>query len=184
MTTISLSNQVDYVFKKILGAPDTAPTTASTPATYITEANYFSKPNSFLSQIYAQPIPIITPSDFTITIGGGIAASASYPYIYSYTNLQLSQVSGQTLSFVNSALIGLISPKFSPTYGYTITGSTGTPISADSTYKSALVIDPDSGILTFFTLPSFVSSTYLPLVSFYRYVGLTGNPGISQVDNY
>ena len=185
---ISLSNQVDYLFKKALGAPDTVPSVLS----YVQELTIFSKPSSYLSQIYAQSIPTTPPSDFSISIGTNIAASRSYPYIYKYTELMLSPTfNGASNSFISSNLVGMIPAAVNSKYLYSIlTHDKTSVISTNPTYANTIVIDSDTGILTFFTYPSLytgnaaVTASQPPFVTFYRYVGLTGNPGISQVDNY
>jgi hypothetical protein len=191
---ISLSNQVDYLFKKALGFPET--NTVRTPAG---EAAYFSKPNVFTFQQLAQEFPKTPPNDFVLTtsptdaIVSNVYRSISYPYIYQYVSLTLqSAVSGSSNAFYSPYLKNLISPSLTDNgfYNYTIrTNDLAFNITENSLYSATHVIDADSGVLYFFTYPSYsgaaeVKSSQPPKVTFYRYEGLVGNVGIASVQEF
>lgn len=191
---ISLSNQVDYLFKKALGFPETNVT--NPPAA---ERPYFSKQNVFTFQQLAQDFPRIdlndlvattVPSDATVS---NVYYSKSYPYIYKYENLTLqSAVSGSSNAFYSPYLKNLISPSLTQTgfYNYIIrTNDLAFDITANGAYVATHVVDADSGVVYFFTYPSYsgtaqVSSTQPPKITFYRYQGLTGNVGIMGIQEF
>ena len=190
---ISLSNQVDYLFKKALGFPETD--TLRAPAG---EAAYFSKPNVFTFQQLAQEFPNTPPNDFILTtspIGvtvSNVYKSRSYPYIIKYESLTVQSVSGSSNAFYSPYLKNLISPSLTDNgfYNYIIrTNDLASNITANSFYSSTHVIDTDSGVLYFFTYPSYsgpsqVTSTQPPKITFYRYEGLIGNVGIASLQEF
>jgi hypothetical protein len=191
--SITIPDKVDYLFKKALGYPET--NTLNPPAA---EKAYFSKPNVFTFQQLAQELPSNAPNDFILTTApagitvSNIYRSRSYPYIYMYSNLTLqSAVSGSSNAFYSPYLKNLISPSLSDTglYAYKIfTNNLVNDITDDPRYKPTHVIDTDSGVLYFFTYPSFATDPVLndkpPKVTFYRYEGLTGNVGIASLQEF
>ena len=192
--SISLSNQVDYLFKKALGFPETS--ILSIPAT---EQAYFSKQSVFTFQQLAQEFPKTPPSDFVLTTKPGdvtvsnVYKSISYPYIYKYENLTLqSAVVGSSNSFYSPYLKNLLSPSLtdSGTYNYVInTNDMTNIITANITYIATHVVDADSGVLYFFTYPSYsgtaaVTKDQPPKITFYRYQGLIGNVGIATLQEF
>lgn len=191
---ISLSDQVDYLFKKALGFPET---NTSRPAA--AERPYFSKPNVFTFQQMAQEFPKTPPNDFVLTTlptditVSNVYKSTSYPYIYLYSNLTLqSAVSGSSNAFYSPYLKNLISPSLTETgfYNYIIrTNDLAFDITANGTYVATHVIDADSGVLYFFTYPSYSGNAQVlanqpPKVTFYRYEGLIGNVGIASIQEF
>jgi hypothetical protein len=191
---INISNQVDYLFKKALGYPET--NIVNVPAA---EPGYFSKPNVFAFQQLAQEFPTVDLSDLVLTTKPSDATvsnvyySRSYPFIYKYENLTLQPaVSGSSNAFYSPYLKNLISPSLTPSgfYNYTIrTNDLANNITANGIYGPALIVDADSGVLYFFTYPSYsgsaqVLSTQPPKITFYRYQGLTGNVGIMSIQEF
>ena len=146
----------------------------------------------------AQEFPKTVPSDFvSTTIPGDVAAtnvykSTSYPYIYKYENLQLTSVSGSINAFYSPYLKNLISPTLTDTgaYNYIIkTNDLVYTITENADYVSTHIIDADSGVLYFFTYPSYsgaaaVTATQPPKITFYRYQGLIGNVGIATIQEF
>jgi hypothetical protein len=192
--SISLSNQVDYLFKKALGFPETS--ILSIPAT---EQAYFSKQSVFTFQQLAQELPKTPPSDFVLTTKPGdvtvsnVYKSISYPYIYKYENLTLkSAYVGSSNSFYSPYLKNLLSPSLTDnsTYNYIInTNDMTNIITANITYIATHIVDADSGVLYFFTYPSYsgtaaVTTDQPPKITFYRYQGLIGNVGIATIQEF
>ena len=190
--SISQANQVEYLFKKALGSPETLIGIA-----YTGEASIFSKQNNFLFQNYAQSVPTTPPTDWAnATIPNGITVSnvqysSNYPYIYKYTYLTLTAVYvGLATAFnaPNQLLTNMIPASLSPTGAYTYnlyTNNLANDLSSGTAFGT-YIIDPDSGILTFFTTPSYTGAATIaasnpPKITFYRYQGLTGNPGIAAL---
>jgi hypothetical protein len=191
--SISLSNQVDYLFKKALGYPETNIDRA--PAG---EQSYFSKPNVFTFQQMAQEFPKTPPNDFVlgtlptdVTVSN-VYKSTSYPYIYLYSNLTVQSVTGSSNAFYSPYLKNLITPSLTDGtfYNYKIwTNDLANNITAHPTYGPTHVIDADSGVLYFFTYPSYSGNAQVlanqpPKVTFYRYEGLIGNVGIASIQEF
>lgn len=167
---------VDYLYKKSLGAPQTNPTTDIN-----VEPAFSSTPSIFQSQNYAQNIPIPAPTDWTPN-GANIQFSTQYPYIYKYTQLQLSNaVSGSTnAAFRHGSMINIIPKSYHVSYAPTICNATQT----QNITNQQLILDPNSGILIFIPLnQGLASSSFLPRVTFYSYTGLIGNPGIATLQD-
>jgi hypothetical protein len=192
--SISLPDQVDYLFKKALGFPET-----NTTRPAAAERPYFSKPNVFTFQQMAQEFPKTPPNDFVLTTSptdvtvGGVYKSITYPYIYLYSNLTLGgEASGSSNAFYSPYLKNLISPSLTDSgfYNYIIrTNNLAFDITANGAYAASHVIDADSGVLYFFTYPSYsgaaeVKASQPPRVTFYRYEGLIGNVGIASVQEF
>jgi hypothetical protein len=101
-------------------------------------------------------------------------------------------VSGSSNAFYSPYLKNLISPSLTDNgfYNYTIrTNDLAFNITENSLYSATHVIDADSGVLYFFTYPSYsgaaeVKSSQPPKVTFYRYEGLVGNVGIASVQEF
>jgi hypothetical protein len=191
---ISVPDQVDYLFKKALGFPET---NTSRPAA--AERPYFSKPNIFTFQQMAQDFPTTTPNDFILTTSptdatvSNVYRSVAYPYIYKYEALTLqAAVSGSSNAFYSPYLKNFISPSLTETgfYNYIIqTNDLAFDITANGTYVASHVMDADSGVLYFFTYPSYSGSAQVlasqpPKVTFYRYQGLIGNVGIASIQEF
>jgi len=191
--SITIPEQVDYLFKKAIGYPET---NTLNPAA--AEQAYFSKPNVFTFQQLAQELPNNRPIDFILTSSppgitvSNVCKSISYPYIYMYCNLTLQPAaSGSSNAFYSPYLKNLISPSLSDAglYAYKIfTNNLVNEITTDPRYKPTHIIDTDSGVLYFFTYPSFPTDPVLenkpPKVTFYRYEGLTGNVGIASLQEF
>jgi hypothetical protein len=194
--SIAIGDQVDFLFKKALGYPETNIVSA-----LAAEKGYFSKPNIFTFQQMAQEFPqtrlsnsdfILTTSPTDITVSN-VYRHKSYPYIVKYENLTLeSAVSGSSNSFYSPYLKNLISPSLTDDgfYNYIIyTNDMANIITGDIAYVATHVLDADSGVLFFFTYPSYsgtatVNSAQPPKITFYRYQGLTGNVGIASLQEF
>ena len=190
---ISIPDQVDYLFKKALGFPETNVATAAAA-----ESSYFSKQNVFTFQQLAQEFPKTPPNDFVLTttpgdiVASNVYKSISYPYIYKYENLQPTSVNGSSNAFYSPYLKNLISPTLTNTgfYNYIIkTNDLQYTITENADYVSTHIIDADSGVLYFFTYPSYsdeaeVTSIRPPKITFYRYQGLIGNVGIATIQEF
>ena len=200
-TSIGTSNQLDYLFKKQLGLPDTVPISLSGTVSGELGA-YSSIPNIFPRRIYGQYVPLTCPTDFgpignssylsnmipnDTTIGmnvSNIYYSSNYPYIWKYEKLTINATPGNENSYYNSQFVNSIPTNYNSSYLPELwTNNLGTDIMTVSA-KGAVILDSDSGVITFFYLPlvisgSAISSSAPPKVTFYRYVGLTGNPGIA-----
>ena len=192
--SISLSNLADYLYKKAIGVPETDTTRA--PAA---EQPYFAKQNVFSFQNLAQIFPATYPDDFVETsipsdvVAANVLQSRSYPYIKKYVHLTtIPAYSGSSNSFYSPYIKNYISPSLSPTgkYNYSIfTNDTASNITADGVYGPSHIMDSDSGVLTFFTYPSYggpsaVNATQPPKITFFRYEGLVGNVGIASIQEF
>lgn len=192
--SISLSNLTDYLYKKAIGVPETNTTRAPSA-----EQAYFSKQNVFSFQNLAQNFPATYPNDFVETsipgdvVVSNVFQSRSYPYIKKYVHLTtIPAYSGSSNSFYSPYLKNYISPSLSPNseYNYSIfTNDTASNITTNGTYGPAHIMDSDSGVLTFFTYPSYggpsaVTDVQPPKITFFRYEGLVGNVGIASIQEF
>ena len=117
---MSKQPQLELLYKKYLGTPDAYPSQS-----YGNESAGSSRPNIIAqSQLYAQSIPSVAPSDFilfgyvslvngktTITTTssdniGTIYTSVSYPWIQKVQLLQLQSVTPSLSYYFNSATLG------------------------------------------------------------------------------
>jgi len=194
--SIAIGDQVDFLFKKALGYPETNIVSA-----LAAEKGYFSKPNIFTFQQMAQEFPqtrlsnsdfILTTSPTDITVSN-VYRHKSYPYIVKYENLTLeSAVSGSSNSFYSPYLKNLIPASITTDgfYSYIVkTNDLAFTITNDALYQYKQVIDPDSGVLFFFTYPSYSGASQVltsqpPKVTFFRYEGLIGNVGIATLEEF
>jgi len=121
----------------------------------------------------------------------------NYPYISYYSNVLMIKAETDGISFFvgnNDLGINLTQNTIPKNYGkndvpslsydYTLTSfdNSFTLFFGDLTCGSWL-LDSDSGVLTFYdtVTATTVNATYPPRISFWRYEGLTGNSGISEL---
>lgn len=184
------SEILNYLFKKSFGIPNTIP--------YSDYANdsagaFNSTPAIKNKYIYAQPIPDTAPSDLTTdgswTVGTR-QTSTSYPYLVYYTNVPMTSINGNQ-SFACYDTNGILFSNNGIPYFYGDGSSYNIILTANDTtilyfgqisYGSWLM-DTDSGVLTFYddVTAATVDAANPPIISFWRYEGLTGNANIVEV---
>ena len=190
------AEKVDLLIKKFFGKPST-----SLDNKFYGEPSIDSRPGVFPSQIYSDAIPTTAPADNTFNSGNGKAsmsngskstssANASITY---YKKWQLVQVTpGNNQSFkgptddggsITNILAGSIPFNYDPAGGYGVKLYRSDGSTEISFGTGEWVIDPDSGILTFYQysdVSSYVNSTdKRPFLSFFRYSGNKGFTSIS-----
>jgi len=191
VSVVTTQQLTDLLFKKNLGVPLTNSNSA-----YYSEPSRPARSGVFQSQLYAEVIPSVAPSDIAnattddlgATLTGSLAGktSTASPMIRKYTKVPLVTVVGsndQAYECASNATYGRVLQSsvpfnFDPAGSYIVhvyknAASGGGEIPAGS---GSWTVDPDSGILTFLTLSNItgVSAAAPPTVSFYRYVGKFG----------
>ncbi len=187
------------LYKKSLGQPSTLDTTA-----VFSEPNRPALPAVLQTQIWAQAIPTVAPSDITsattddlgATLTGSYAGktSTASPMIRKYVKVPLTVVPGTQENAYEAIL--------DPTYGRVLQDTI--PYNTDALgsylvqiYKNDGVTivpfglnswnwDFSSGIITFYAYNAAtlgISAAAPPKVSFYRYVGQKGASTASQVQS-
>ena len=191
MATFSTEEKVDLLFKKFFDKPTTD-----------VNLPFYSEPSSsngqkliLQSQILSQDVPSSVPVDGWDT---GIADTTLATFKASMNNGDTINHSTYPIQYVYKAQMSIVTNGNNKAYkcmsGTTNLLQYSLPFSLDSQgsygvelYSSAnnriydgtgeWVIDVDHGILTFFhyeTVQSYVSSTLLPRISFFRYTGSRG----------
>ena len=178
----SQAQEVTLLFKKNFGVADTQDANA------VSQESIPSRTRIIPSvQIFGQPIPTTTPSDFIkdnsySSVFGQRYTSASYPYITYYSSITMSSINlyesywYSQASLANPA-VNILANAIPNTYGiggYTVNvyDSTRTPILAGGTYP--WTFDVDGGILKFYN--NLTSANAPPTITFYRYEGTFGIP--------
>ena len=188
------SNDInDILFKKISGKASSGRTGVSVNSNYINinAETKLSLPYIAASNIYAQSIPSIVPTDIitsTLTNGGTRSYSLTYPYIIKYTNIKLEKlstnegfsyhiplVSNTTLAntytnILSKAILPLLSTG-NDLYEIKVQQQVNgvlQSISGDKYY-----IDRDAGVITFYDRYRDPNSTMeeFPIITFWRYEG-------------
>ena len=177
----SESQQVELLFKKYSGVGDAYPGLSVNK-----EVPVGARPGIFTSQIYAQTIPSVAPTDLSQdgTFSNGERwVSTAYPHIVQYRYLTLGAInpgfsyrySGTNPSSLQSNLLSHVIPGiYDPagSYQYTVYSSTMAVLqSSDTTHP--WILDTDVGILTFFHVVGF-SQSNTPTITFWRYEGTFG----------
>jgi len=197
MGSITDSEKVNYLFKKAIGVPNT-----QIDGEYYSENPKPSRWTIYTNQMFQQYVPTTAPNDLeqVITEGGDPAilykeSSIQYPYIAKYNiRLQPSFI-GSSNAYSSIYLNNAISETLDPfgNYAYTLFATNNGDI--NDLYpvlkgNGQWVADPDSGIVTFYSLennrmPSgySISSTNPPVMIFYRYEGIIG-PNTFQTVQY
>jgi hypothetical protein len=189
--TVTTQQLTDLLFKKSLGVP-----LSNSNNAYYSEPSRPARAGVFQSQLYAESIPDLAPSDIVnattddngATLTGSIVgkASTSSPMIKKYVKVPLVAVAGSNDQSYECAL--------DASYGRVLQGCV--PFNTDSSgsyavhiFKNAASgggeippgsgswnVDTDAGILSFLTLSNIsgVSAATPPTISFYRYVGKKG----------
>jgi hypothetical protein len=177
----SEAQQLELLFKKYSGVGDAYPGLSVNK-----EVPVSARPGIFTSQIYAETIPSVAPTDLiqdgTFSNGQRWVSTAN-PHIVQYRYLTLGSInpgfsyrySGTNLSSLQSNLLSHVIPGiYDPagSYQYTVYSSTMAVIQrSDSTHP--WVLDTDVGILTFFHTEGFPQSN-TPTITFWRYEGTFG----------
>jgi len=200
ITKLSL-NYNDILLKKQLGMMETKPNLNT--SLFRNDISGFNRPKILNSQLYRQTIPNVVPNDFqtqsplyidingrggftgTLTSNIGICyKSLSYPWIQKINTLSLTTiVSG--ISYTSPLLKQSIPYNYDPnkSYAYTVTIGSGNGLSnypANTISNSNIVdskyyiVDNDAGTLLFLNQDWNEETNGLPIITFYRYNGLTG----------
>ena len=197
MGSITYSEKVNYLFKKAIGVPNT-----QIDGEYYSENPKPSRWTIYTNQMFQQYVPTTAPNDLeqVITEGGDPAilykeSSIQYPYIAKYNiRLQPSFI-GSSNAYSSIYLNNAISETLDPFGNYAYTLFATNSGNTDDLYpvlkgNGQWVADPDSGIVTFYSLennrmPSgySISSTNPPVMIFYRYEGVIG-PNTFQTVQY
>lgn len=196
MSTYSNTDLATYLFKKSLGVPNTLDNTAP-----FSEPVRPARASVQQTQIYAEQIPAVAPSDIasaTLDNGGAALAgslvgktSTASPMIKKYVKVPLVVIPGTQESAYECAL--------DATYGRVLQDAIPFNTDPNASYVYTLykndgvtvipfglgnwLLDVESGVLTFYSY-SFatlgVSAALPPKISFYRYVGSKGAATAAQ----
>lgn len=157
---LSITNQVNYLFKKLLGKSSTNDS-----------RQFFEEPRNaraavYTSQIWSESadIPDTAPT---------LAPDAISGVVQYKEDLVLTAVPGTTNAFASDDLIDAIPFNFGDgtSYNYTVENSVGGAIPFGT---GDWIVDPDTGTLTFYgTVPANMP----PRISFYKYVGQKADVG-------
>jgi hypothetical protein len=157
---ITNAQKSDLLFKKYLGKGGTGES-----------FEYYNEPLDGRPSVYPNQIW----SDYDLIP----VPAATYPLVVDrLIDVGLSPIPGHTNSFSASLLVGAIPFNFSEDRSYlpTLKKSTGDEI--PFTDPSDWFLDGEAGIITFYGgLPSGVSDTNPPSMSFWRYIGQKGSGG-------
>jgi hypothetical protein len=181
------AEKVALLLKKMLGAPSTLSTTEA-----FSEPVRPARSAVFQSQFYAETIPAVAPSDLAsvttddlgATVTGSVVGktSSASSMIKKYVKVPLVVIAGTSdMSYECSlnATYGRVLQDAIPynydangSYLYTLYKNDGTTIIPFG--SGSWIVDPESGVLTFYDTISGVTSSLPPKISFYRYVGSKG----------
>jgi hypothetical protein len=161
---LTSSQQSSRLFKKSLGAAET-----------LTTKEFFSEPklgkySIFTSQIW-------TDSDKIPTAAPTLSNGATSGVVQYFSKLALTVIPGSTnLSYYHDSLKNTIPFNFGDgSYNYTLYKSDGTTQIPFGSPGGDWLLDTEAGVLTWYgTLPTGVSDTNPPQISFYKYVGAIG----------
>jgi len=197
MGSITDAEKVNYLFKKALSVPNT-----QIEGEYYSENPRPSRLTIYTNQMFQQYVPTTAPVDLqeVITEGGDPAVlykqiSLQYPYIVKYkvrlTPSFVGSVNAYTSQYLNNAIYETLDPYGN--YAYTLFATnSGNTNDLYNVLKGngQWVADPESGIVTFYSLennrmpPGYsISSTNPPVMIFYRYEGIIG-PNTFQTVQY
>jgi hypothetical protein len=192
MATLTTAMQVAALFKKSMGKPSTNINNA-----FYSEPSRPARPAVQQSQFYSEAIPDVAPADLAsattdelgATLTGSIVGKkSSAAPIKKYIKVPLVEVAGSNGTAFECAL--------DATYGRVLQDAI--PFNQDPAgsylihiYKSdgseipfgsgQWIVDCEAGVLTFYTTITGVSSSQLPTISFFRYVGAKGAQTSAQV---
>ncbi len=190
MSDFSDSEKVSYLFKKVVGKPNTISTKAFYEETSLpARSAIFSN-----KQIYAQKINDVAPYDLVALndsskddngdtiVGsavGNTSATSGNTHIQRFIKLELEYVSGSGNpgAYKHAKLQDTIPFNYDPagSYAYELYQNNGSTRIYDGVGE--WFVDPEAGVLTFYHTNNNVSSSSLPKISFYRYNGLKGLKG-------
>lgn len=197
MGSITDAEKVNYLFKKALGVPNT-----QIEGEYYSENPRPSRWTIYRNQMFQQEVPTTPPIDLEeVIIEGGDPAilskekSIQYPYIVKYkVRLEPSFVGSRnayTSQYLNNAIYETLDPYGN--YAYTLFATNnGNTNDLFNVLKGngQWVADPDSGIVTFYSLennrmpPEYsITAENPPVMIFYRYEGVIG-PNTFQTVEY
>jgi len=164
---------INLLYKKLLNISDIFPN-----ANYITEPIRQNFLNIQHTNIFSQIIPVPAPEDLILIRqinGYSKYISSNYPYIAYYNSVTLESASFQNIFAYSSPLLkDIITPAYDLSYLYDIYAN-GANINKTPDSEN-YYLDPDAGILTFFTKPvSGLNSANPPSISFFRYEGQKGD---------
>jgi len=195
MGSITDAEKVNYLFKKALSVPNT-----QIEGEYYSENPRPSRFTIYTNQMFQQYVPTTAPNDLQLVSEGGNpilykSNSIQYPYIAKYkvrlTPSFVGSVNAYTSQYLNNAIYETLDPYGN--YAYTLFATNnGDTSDLYNVLKGngQWVADPDSGIVTFYSLennrmpPGYsISSTNPPVMIFYRYEGIIG-PNTFQTVQY
>jgi hypothetical protein len=195
MGSITDAEKVNYLFKKALSVPNT-----QIEGEYYSENPRPSRLTIYTNQMFQQYVPTTAPVDLQLVSEGGDPIlykqiSLQYPYIAKYkvrlTPSFVGSVNAYTSQYLNNAIYETLDPYGN--YAYTLFATnSGNTNDLYNVLKGngQWVADPDSGIVTFYSLennrmpPGYsISSTNPPVMIFYRYEGIIG-PNTFQTVQY
>jgi hypothetical protein len=191
VSVVSTAQLTDLLFKKNLGIAVTNSNNA-----YYSEPSRPGRPAVMQSQLYAETISDVAPSDLVsattddlgATLTGSLAGktSTSSPMIKKYVKVPLVAVAGsndQSYECALDATYGRVLQSSVP-FNFDPSGSYAVHIFKNAASGGGEIppgsgswnVDTDAGILSFLTLSNIsgVSAATPPTISFYRYVGKKG----------
>ena len=193
---ISVKDKVDYLFKKSFNMPFT-----DKDSRFFQEKYYGAKPNILASQIWneSDQIPSTAPIDLVnltesdvgddnnnIVNNFGGKTSSTNNKVKKYIKIQLESaniINDYSFKAPEHPTHGNILKNIIPfnhdpygSYFYRLYKTNGDPISFD---YGDWVLDPDSGVITFYNLNTTtgIDKNNPPRITFYRYIGSTGLVG-------
>ena len=193
---IAVKDKVDYLFKKSFNMPFT-----DKSSRFFQEKYYGAKPNVLASQIWneSDQIPSSAPTDLvnltdsdngddnnSIINNFGGKTSSTNNKVKKYIKIQLESanvINDYSFKSPDHGTHGNILKNVIPfnhdaygSYFYKLYKNNGDPISFD---YGDWILDPDSGVLTFYNLDETTSidKNNPPKITFYRYIGSTGLAG-------
>jgi hypothetical protein len=197
MGSITDPKKINYLFKKALGVPNT-----QIENEYYSENPRPSRLAIYTNQMFHQYIPTTAPVDLELVSENLDPAilykqiSLKYPYIAKYKVRLEPSFIGSSNSYSSVYLNNAISETLDPygNYAYTLFatngGDTGNLFNILKG-NGQWVADPDSGIVTFYSLPDnrmpplySISSENPPVMIFYRYEGIIGPNTFQNVEYF
>jgi hypothetical protein len=195
MGSITDAEKVNYLFKKALGVPN-----AQIDGEYYSENPKPARWTIYTNQLFQQYVPTTAPVDLELVSEGGNPilykyTSIQYPYIAKYKVRLAPSFIGSSNAYSSQYLNNAISETLDPfgNYAYTLFATNGGNTALLFNVlkgNGQWVADPDSGIVTFYSLPDnsmppgySISPTNPPVMIFYRYEGVIG-PNTFQTVEY
>jgi len=188
MIPITQDSKIDILYKKYLGLPSTGQNNPINIEPRIDSTKRIFSQN----YLFVQPIPKINlPLSnyvFEENLGPTTAVyyNSNYPYIKYISTLTLSNATfANNIAYSSPYLSNVITNIYDPSYNYYVFNNNKSQIlyglKPDNNsipflnLEEYIILDPDSGILRFYTTVSNVNYLSPPVISFYCYRGQIGS---------